>query len=205
MRRRLLPVIAVALIFIMGIFTYKSCLQGKKEEVLISHNMLVQQIEELGRLEVVRYNIQDLMDYEKKRKWLPNSKTSLKIVGEVTGCVDLTKIQAEEIRVDKDSVSIILPDPEICNWKIDHSKSKVYNVEYGLWETEELVDEAYKEAEKKLYKEAQNMGIAKESRENTKKVLTPLLKGLGFRKVHIAFRSDAKDELPLQTIRVKRE
>lgn len=201
MRRRLLPVALVAIVFIIGIFIYKSCLQNKGDELLVSHNMLVQQIEELGRLEVVRYNIQDLMDYEKKRKWLPNSKTSLKIVGEVTGCVDLTKIQSEDIRVDKDSVSIILPDPEVCNWKIDHAKSRVYNVEYGLWETEELVDEAYKEAEKKLYKEAQNMGIAKESRENTRKILVPLLKGLGFKKVHIGFKSTEQ----LTTIDLKKE
>jgi hypothetical protein len=205
MRRRLLPVAIVAVIVIIGIFIYKSCVQNKEQQVLISHNMLVKQIEELGRLEVVRYNIQDLMDYEKKRKWLPNSKTSLKIVGEVIGCVDLTKIKAEDIRVDKDSVSIILPDPEICNWKIDHSKSKVYNVEYGLWETQELVDEAYKEAEKKLYKEAQNMGIAKESRENTKKVLVPLLKGLGFKKVHIGFKSTEKEQPVPQTIGLEKE
>jgi hypothetical protein len=168
--------------------------------------MLLQQIEELGRLEVVRYNIQDLMDYEKKRKWLPNSKTSLKIVGEVTGCVDLTKIKAEDIRVDKDSVHIVLPDPEICNWKIDHSKSRVYNVQYGLWETEELVDEAYKEAEKKLYNEALNMGIAKESRESARKVLGPLLKGLGFTKISIDFKSTEKDNASiLKTVDIKRE
>ena len=172
---------------------------------MVTHNMLVQQIEDLGRLEVVRYNIQDLMEFEKKRNWLPNSVTSVKIVGEVTGCIDLAKIKPEDIRVEKDSASILLPDPEICNWKIDHSKSKVYNVKYGLWETEELVDQAYKEAESKLYKEAQNMGIEKESRENSKKVLTPILRGLGFKRIHISFKSDEGKDADKQTISVKKE
>ncbi len=200
MRKRLNQLVGILVILAIGFFAYKSCRQSHEGEVVVSHNMLVKQIEQLGKLEVTKYSIQDLMDFEKKRDWLPDSKTSVKVVGEVTGCIDLTQIKPEDIRTDKDSVSIILPDPEICNWKIDHSKSKIYNVKYGLWETEELVDEAYKEAEEKLYKEAQNMGINKESRANAEKVLVPILKGLGFKKIHIGFKSTEQ-----KSIEIKRE
>lgn len=152
-----------------------------------TNDVVIHQIEELGNLEVVKYNIQDIMEYTKMRHWLPNSKTSLKICAEVIACVDLTRIEKDDIYTDKDSVSLILPNPEICHYRIDHSRSEVYNVEYGLWETAELVDEAYKEAERHIYQEAINMGIARESRENAIKVLTPILKGLGFTKIHIGF------------------
>jgi hypothetical protein len=205
MKKTLFSLLLLVAIGIILYFLYKSYKDDKAAQISVTHDMLVQQIEELGRLEVVRYNIQDLMEYEKKRKWFPNSKTSIKIVGEVTGCVDLRMIRAEDIFTKQDSVSIILPDPEICNCKIDHSKSKVYNVEYGLWETEEIVDEAYREAEKKLYKEAQNMGIAKESRANAIKVLTPLLRGLGFKKIHIGFKSTENEHSALKSIEIKRE
>ncbi|MDL2215042.1 DUF4230 domain-containing protein [Dysgonomonas sp. OttesenSCG-928-M03] len=164
-------------------------LKGGKKDVYITHDVIVQQIEELGNLEVVKYNIQDMMEYQKVRRWLPNSKASLKIAGEVIACVDLTKIGKDDIYTKGDSVSLILPIPEICHYRVDHSRSKVYNIEYGLWETAELVDEAYKVAEQQIYQEAINMGIAQDSRESTIKVLTPILRGLGFTKIHIGFKT----------------
>lgn len=205
MARKLFYSILLIIIVVGCFLLYKSCQHDKKNETFVSHDMLVQQVETLGKLEVVRYTIQDLMDFEKKRDWLPNSVTSVKIVGEVTGCVDLTKIKPEDIYTQRDSVSIILPDPEICNWKIDHSKSKVYNVKYGLWETQKLVDEAYQEAEQKLYKEAQNMGIYKTSRENAKIILTPILKGLGFRKINVGFKSTDKPGSQHKGISISKE
>lgn len=174
---------AIALI----VFLVKST--GHEDKVYVTHDVVVQQIEELGNLEVVKYNIQDVVQYEKKRTWLPNSKASLMVAGEVIACVDLTKIGKDDIFTDKDSVSLVLPIPEICHYKVDHSRSKVYNVEYGLWETAQLVDDAYAHAEQHLYEAALNMGIAHESRENAIKVLTPILRGLGFTRIYIGFKS----------------
>lgn len=176
--------------------------EGKKEQVYISHEVVVQQIEELGNLEVVKYNIQDMMEYQKVRRWLPDSKASLKIAGKVIACVDLTKIGKDDIYTNKDSVSLILPLPEICHYSIDHSRSRVYNIEFGLWETAELVDDAYKVAEQQIYQEALNMGIANESRENAIKALTPILRGLGFTKIHIGFKS-AKGASEHKNIKLK--
>lgn len=179
-------ILAIVALIALIVFLLKD---KKNEQVYVSHQVLVQQIEDLGNLEVVKYNIQDMMEYQKVRRWLPNSRASLKIAGEVIACVNLTKIQKEDIFTDKDSVSLILPIPEICHYRIDHSRSRVYNIEFGFWETAELVDDAYKVAEQQIYQEAINMGIAKESRENAIKVLTPILRGLGFTKIHIGFKS----------------
>lgn len=187
--KKILALLALllALILIVVLVLWKS--SKDEERVYISHDMLTQQIEQLGNLEVVKYTIQDMMEYEKTRKWFPNSKAQVKVVGEVIACVDLTKIVSDDIYTEGDSVSLILPIPEICHYKLDHSRSKVYNVEYGLWETAELVDEAYKQAEQHLYTESLKMGIAEQSRTNTIMVLTPLLKGLGFKRISIGFRS----------------
>ena len=183
-------IIIALLLILVGLIVYFFISGSKREtEVRVSHDILVQQIEELGNLEVVKYNIQDMMEYEKMRAWLPNSKASLKVVGEVIACVDLTKLEKGDIFTKKDSVSLTLPIPEICHYKIDHSRSKVYNIEYGLWESAQLVDEAYYQAEQNLYQEALKMGIAKESRENTIKVLTPILRSLGFTKIYIGFKT----------------
>lgn len=193
------------LVSVPAFLVFRSCSKPAAEEFTVTHDMVVNQIEKLGRLEVVKYNIQDLMEYKKKRKWLPDSKTSLKIVGEVTGCVDLAKLRPADIRVIKDSVAVLLPEPEICNYKIDHSKSGVYNMEYGLWETTEIVDEAYKAAEKKLFAEARNMGIAKESRQNAVKVLTPILSALGFKKVYVGFKAAEKGVVEGTPVVIRKE
>lgn len=185
-------VIILILLLVLLLLVYLMLNKGNdkdKQQVIVTHEMLTRQIEELGNLEVIKYNIQDMMEYKKTRRWLPNSTAQIKVVGEVIGCVDLTKIKADDIYVEGDSVHLTLPLPEICHYKLDHSQSKVYNVEYGLWETAELIDDAYKEAEQQLYKEALKMGIAEQSRKNTIKVLTPLLRGLGFKRIYISFDS----------------
>ena len=183
-----LLVLLLVLILVVVLMLWKD--SGKKnEQIYVSHEMLTKQIEQLGNLEVVKYSIQDMMEYQKTRKWLPNSKAQIKVVGEVIACLDLTKIGPDDIYTEGDSVSLILPIPEICHYKLDHSRSKVYNVEYGLWETAELVDEAYKQAEQHLYTESLKMGIAQQSRTNAIQVLTPLLKGLGFARISIGFKS----------------
>lgn len=190
MRKKLFPLsILVILLALFSLIIYLLNSAGKEEKTVVSHTMVVQQIEEMGKLEVVKYNIQDMMEYEKVRQWLPNSKATLKIVGEVIACVDLTTIGENDIVTKDDSVSLILPMPEICHYKIDHSRSRVYNMQYGLWETAEVVEDAYKKAEEQIYQQAQSMGIEKESRENTIKVLTPILRAMGFTKIHIGFKS----------------
>ncbi len=198
MKKYAILLLSILLIFTLIFWGYKAYSTVNPEpDVRVSHQMVVQEIEQLGRLEVVRYNIQDLVQYEKKRSWmLPDSHIAIKVVGEVTGCVDLTKLEPGDIVVEGDSVSVILPDPEIGTFKIDHSKSKVFDVKYGLWQTAEIVDAAYQEAEENLKKQAYNMGITQESRINTVKLLQPILKALGFRAVHIGFRSTPDFKLP---------
>lgn len=186
--------IAVGILVIACLFFYWLTSRGKAEEVYVNHSMVVQQIEGLGKLEVVKYTIQDIMDLEKSRRWLPNSKTSLKVVGEVIACIDLTKVTKDDIYSSKDSVSLLLPLPEICHYKVDHSKSSVYNIDFGLWETTQLVDEAYRRVEVHLYNEALKMGIADESRANTIKVLTPILQALGFKRIYIGFKTPQQSE-----------
>lgn len=182
-----IALLLVAVLVIAGIVVYCSN-KDKNEEVHITHDMIVHEIVPLGRLEVVKYNIRDIVEYKKVRQWLPNSKTALIVVGEVIGCIDLAKLTEKDIQTFGDSVSVMLPAPEVCSFKIDHSKSRVYNVENGWWETTQLVDEAYKHAEKQLRDQAQQMGLSKDSQVNAEKVLRPLLIALGFKKVHIDFQ-----------------
>lgn len=164
---------------------------GKKEnpEIKVSHEMIVDKIERLGNLEVVKFHIQDVIEYEKMRRWLPNAKTALVVSGEIIGCIDLTKLRPEDIYTSADSVRLHLPAPEICHVKIDHNKSKVFNTEYALWDTSKIVDEAYRAAEVHLQEEAQKLDFETQSRSNTLILLQPILEAMGFKHVLITFDS----------------
>lgn len=194
MKKLVFKTLLIISIVIVAVATYLYFANKDKEpDVYISHEMVVHEIVQLGRLEVVKYNTRDIIEYKKVRQWLPNSKAALIVVGEVIGCIDLTKLDEKDIVVTGDSVSILLPDPEICSFKVDHEKSKVHNVENGWWETTEIIDEAYRHAEKQLRNQAQQMGLKKDSRANAEKLLRPLLGALGFKAINIDFKEDVDD------------
>ncbi|MBB4036983.1 hypothetical protein GGR21_002897 [Dysgonomonas hofstadii] len=159
-----------------------------ESKVEISHNMIVEKIESLGNLEVVKLSIQDIVEYKKVRRWLPNAKTALVVSGEVIGCIDLTRLRPEDIYTSGDSIRLQLPAPEICHTKIDHSKSRIFNIQYGFWDTSEVVDEAYRAAETHLREQAVKLDIDKQSRENAVTLLRPILQAMGFKHVLITFR-----------------
>lgn len=182
----IIPIIIISLTAIIY-FAFKP---NKPDKIFISHDMVLEQVEEIGKLELLKYNIRDIIEYKKERTWLPNSQTALIVVGEVVACIDLTQINKDDITIVDDSINLTLPLPEICYFKIDHNRSRVYDVQYGLWDTHQLVDEAYKEAELQIHRQAIDMGIAKESKQSAIKIITPILNGLGFKKVRIDFKDN---------------
>jgi len=184
----------VAGIIIGMLVMYIIARRPARPETVVSHNMIVEKIESLGNLEVVKFNIQDVMEYRKNRRWLPNAKTALIVAGEVTGCVDLTLLRPEDIYTSGDSISLRLPPPQVCHVSIDHERSRVFDIEYGLWETTEIVDEAYRSAEAELRQRAREMDIDSRSRDNTVALLRPILEAMGFLHVSISFGSSGYRE-----------
>lgn len=188
--KRLILILIIGILFGGLIMYFILSPKEKEEKIEISHNMIVEKVEALGNLEVVKFSIQDLMEYKKVRQWLPNAKTAIVVVGEVVGCIDLTKITPEDIYTSGDSIRINLPAPEICHVKIDHSKSHIYHIDYGLWESEQIADEAYRYAEKQLYQQAMEMDITTQSRNNAHMLLYPILQSMGFKEILISFKTN---------------
>ena len=176
--------IAVGIIVCMFIF-FK--LDDKGMQTVTSHQATLERVEALGKLELVRMNIRDVMEHKLVRQWLPNASALLIISGEAVGCVDLQKVKPEDIVVKKDTLKIILPEPELCYCKIDHKKSKVYETKYDYFTGINLVDSAYGEAENQLWKMALESGILDRTKENAITILKPFFEGLGFKQVEIYF------------------
>ncbi|WP_232058327.1 DUF4230 domain-containing protein [Nibribacter ruber] len=160
---------------------------NKKPEVEVTHNTILTKIEEMGKLELVRYNFKDVVEYSKEvSRFLPNSKVALIVSGEAVGCIDLQKLQASDLQFLGDSVlHISLPAPEICYYRVNHTESKVFGKENTYFQDAELVDEGYKFAEKNVKQAALNSGILKQTSINAEKILKPMLENMTGRKVYL--------------------
>lgn len=186
---KLLPLIVVIAV---SLFIWRSCkemLPGwndhKQPEVVVTHHTILTTIEELGKMELVRYNFKDVVEYEKEvSRWIPNSKIALIVAGEAVGCIDFTKLRTQDIRFDGDSlIQIALPAPEICYYKVDHSKSKVFSKENTYFQDADLVQDSYRYAEENVKTAALNSGILRQTQVNAERILKPMLEEITGRKV----------------------
>ncbi|MCC9168016.1 DUF4230 domain-containing protein [Pontibacter harenae] len=190
--RFLIKLLPWILIIAAGIFAWRSFKdffnsseEDKAPEVVVTYNTVLTAVEDLGRMELVRYNFKDVVEYEKEvSRFIPNSKVVLIVAGEAVGCVDFAKLQAGDIQFQGDSiVQVALPAPEICYYKVDHSKTKVFSKENTYFQDADLIQESYKYAEQNVKKAALNSGILNQTKVNAEKVLKPILEEVTGRRV----------------------
>jgi hypothetical protein len=164
--------------------------QFSVSRIEISDTGLVQKITSMGKLELVKYEMKDIIEQKEVHPILPDSRVLLLAVGEVTACIDLTKVKRSDIIQGKDSVTVFLPAPEICYAKLDHDKSKVYDIKGVMFEdgAKDLVEDVYKVAEKKILDDANEMNVLGLARQNAQLIFKPLLEGISGKTVILKFR-----------------
>lgn len=159
----------------------------KGGEAVTTHHIVLKEISELGRLELVKYSYRDVVEQRIARDFLPDPKAILIIQGEAVGCIDLRKVKAEDIVTIRDTLVVHLPKPEICYHKIDHSRSRVYHTEYAFMNEGVLLEEAYKRAEQQILQSALDSDILEQTRRNAGLVLKPLLENATGKKVVLRY------------------
>mgnify|MGYP002734363323 CR=1 FL=1 len=129
------------------------------------HQIALQEIAAMGKLELVKYNFKDVVEQKITKTWLPDAKALLIIQGEAIGCIDLQLIKEGDIVLTGDTLLLHLPDPELCVFKIDHTKSRIYNTEYAFTDEAVLIEQAYKQAEEQIKTSALEMGILEQTKQ----------------------------------------
>ncbi|HEY4323130.1 MAG TPA: DUF4230 domain-containing protein [Mucilaginibacter sp.] len=166
----------------------------------ITETGMVQKIASMGKLELVKYTMKDIIEQKEVHAILPDSKILFLAVGEVTACIDLTKIKRSDITQTKDSVVVFLPQPEVCYAKLDHEKSRIYDIT-GAWfpdNTKNMVEGVYKLAEKKILDNATQMNVLGMARQNAQSIFKPLLQSISGKTVVLYFRSEIQIAAPLK-------
>ncbi|WP_235854038.1 DUF4230 domain-containing protein [Mucilaginibacter terrenus] len=157
----------------------------------VSEDVMVSRIVSMGKLELVKYAMKDVVEKKELHIILPDSRVLFVAVGEVTACIDLTKVKkADIVQHGQDSVSVTLPKPEICYVKLDHQKSRVYDVS-GVWfpnKAKTMVEDVYKIAEKKMLTTAGQMNLLGRAQKNASLIFQPFLENVSNKKVVIQFK-----------------
>lgn len=201
--------VAIILIFLVAIlllwdFAKKKIFSSEPPQPIITHNITIDQIEAMGKLELVKYKFRDVLEYKVgNSSWYgTGSKILVIISGEAVGCIDLTKIKKEDIIEDSTKLYIKLPPPELCYSKVNHQESKTYDVESGIFgkfndKSSEALENAYKEAEKKIKELALEANILEQTKKNAELILKPTLEQISKKKV--VFKYD------LENIKIEKE
>jgi len=156
----------------------------------INQDVMVSRIVSMGKLELVKYAMKDVVEKKELHTILPDSRVLFVAVGEVTACIDLTKVKKDDITQGKDSVWVTLPKPEICYVKLDHQKSKVYDVS-GVWfadKAKNMVEDVYQIAEKKMLATATEMNLLGKAQQNAQLIFKPFLENVSGKKVVLNFK-----------------
>ena len=153
-----------------------------------TQSIVLKEIKALGKLELVRYTFKDIVEHEQVNTFLPNANAVLIVEGEATGCLDLTQIDLDNITTTDDSITVQLPKPELCGWKINHDRSRVYDTHFSFLNESQLVSDAYRKAEHQVKQSALNGGILNQTRQNASQLLRPLLERISSKKVGFIFQ-----------------
>jgi hypothetical protein len=156
----------------------------------LNEDIMIEKITSIGKLELVKYSMKDVLEQKEVRTFLPDKRILFVAAGEVTGCIDLSKVKTSDIiQNGQDSITINLPAPEICYAKIDHQRSKVYDVSGVLFpsDSKDMVEGIYKLAEQKMLENAKEQDILGKTKENANLIFKPMLENITGKKVGITF------------------
>ncbi len=183
----------ILLISLACLRIYRSCNKSNNKDRIevISNTSLISEMKAIGKLELTKITIKDVMEYQLELDWALDKKVLMVFGGEVVGCIDLSQITTESIVSNDSLVNITINGTEICYSKLDHSKTKLYNLstlaEFNKIEPE-LMDYLYKKGEAYLVSDSMRVIVRTQTEINAQKILKPLLERICKKKVQLLFK-----------------
>lgn len=204
---KILPWLLLVVLALFIYFSKQSEGSGKGNFEIIESTVILREVEQIGRLELVKYNFKEIFDYKRLSEgkmignslinsynYTPDVNVILVATGEATGCIDLTKLKLSDIFIDKDSLTILLPPSELCYHKLDMANTHIFSLTNSSWwsrlfsnedEKTKAVQTAYKLAEQRIKEAALQSGILKSTNEQAIKMLVPMLETMTGKKIKI--------------------
>jgi hypothetical protein len=191
----IIAAVVLIMLIILGLSTGILNFKVVKTSSESNQQLVLKKIEEVGNLELVKFNFNDIVEESVVRKIFdidnlaPDSRVLVIINGEATACINLMEVTKNDIKFEDDNINLTLPEPTICYTKINHDRSKIYDENFvARIFNPELIDKAYKDGEIKIKDEAIRLGIIDQAKINAKKLLGALLNGVTKKNIVINFK-----------------
>ena len=152
--------------------------------------VVVEGIQELDQLATVRWTESVLVTRESGgtdlERTLTGERVLLVATGDVEAGVNLAELGEDDVRVDGETVTIRLPEPEILSVSLDEEETRVYDRDFGplnFRPDDGLVEEARDVALDKLEKAARDEDILDQAEQNAENSIRAFVTTLGFEEV----------------------
>ncbi len=150
---------------------------------------IVQQIHQLHDLVTVKYTVQKIIGLEEQKVPFGSEKVSLLVQATVLGGVDLSAIEAQDVKIHPDhSVTIKLPLPTVLHVFVDEKQTKVWDRTKTWWTpwvpfNPELEQKARLSALEAVQAAALEMGILRDAQRNAETTIRTFLGTVGIESV----------------------
>lgn len=152
--------------------------------------VVVEGVRRLDELATVRWTESVVVTRESGggalERFLTGERVLLVATGRVEAGVDLSRIGRDDVRVEGESVTLRLPEPEILSVGLDEGRTRVYDRDFGLLgfrPDDALVEEARGRALEEIEDAARENGILKQAERNAEASIRSFLTALGFERV----------------------
>lgn len=188
----LFVVAAVALVACVSLATWQAASLLRNPFALFtrtaSGTVVLQQIQQLNRLETCRYNGEVVVRGEKKGilpTWLSGDRVLLVGRGEVVAGLDLSALRPQDVQIRGRELSVRLPAPQILHTRLDNRRSEVHERTSGILSGPDgaLDGQVRVEAEERIRAAALESGILRTAETNARATLSQQLRQFGFREV----------------------
>ena len=182
---------AIRLVTGTGLLQLMALLRSGRTQINVDQPTVVRQIQQLQRLETVRYTMDKIIGGGSDNPYLPKllvgDRLLLVVHGDVIAGVNLAKVQPGDVTVRGRDISIRLPPAEVFSTRVDNAQTRVYSRDTGLFSSADpnLETEVRQEGERQLQLSALQDGILKAADQNARNTISSLLQGLGFNQVTI--------------------
>ena len=153
-------------------------------------SVVVEGIQDLDQLATVRWT--ESVPITKERggtgleQLVAGERVLLVATGEVEAGVNLADLQGDDVRVEGETVTIRLPEPEILSVSLDEEETRVYDRDLGLLNLrpeDDLVEQARAQALIEVERAASENGILDYAEGNAEDSLRAFVTTLGFEEV----------------------
>lgn len=152
--------------------------------------VVVEGIKDLNQLATVRWRESVIVTREsggtELERFLVGEKVLLVAAGNVEAGVDLQEMGRDDVRVNGETVTIRLPDPEVFSAGLDEDATRVYDREFGILNLrpdDELAEEARTAAVEKIEQAARDEEILVQAERNAENGVRAFVTSLGFEEV----------------------